>query len=198
MTSDNLQVKIHREISELTESIANLVDNFRKLKRPLVESQEKVPQATNQLDKIAQQTEAATNQMLDRIEHITQREEEVIAGIQEMKSKAQSGDNQGVCTLADALSTKANDNLNDAFMIMDSLQFQDITAQQMDHAASLLEELEGKLHQVLKTVAGPEAANELAQAPQARKVRAYDPHADLFEKKTNQEDIDSLFKSHQK
>ncbi len=196
MAADSLQVKIQREISELTVSVSNLVDNFRKLKRPLVESQETVPQATNQLDKISQQTEAATHQMLDRIEHITQREEEVIRGIGDIKAKAQAGDQQAVCLLADSLATKVNENLNDAFQIMDSLQFQDITAQQMDHAASLLEDLEGKLHQVLKSVSGPEP--ELVPEPQARRVRAYDPHADLFEKKTNQEDIDSLFKTHQK
>jgi chemotaxis regulatin CheY-phosphate phosphatase CheZ len=198
MAADSLQVKIHREISELSVSIANLVDNFRKLKRPLVESQETVPQATNQLDKITQQTEAATNQMLDRIEHITRREEEVISGIKEMKAKAQAGDLPAICLLIDGLAVKANENLNDAFVIMDSLQFQDITAQQMDHAASLLEDLEAKLHQVLATVAGPESEGEMAPEPQARRVRAYDPHADLFEKKTNQEDIDSLFKSNQK
>jgi chemotaxis regulatin CheY-phosphate phosphatase CheZ len=93
------------------------------------------------------------------------------------------------------LTEKANANLNDAFLIMDSLQFQDITAQQMDHAASLLEDLESKLQQVLITFGGEMGEEALVAAPSPKKVRAYDPHADLFEKKTAQEDIDSLFKS---
>ena len=195
--TESLQMRIQREITELTDSITGLVENFRKLKRPLVESQEKVPQATTQLDKISQQTEAAAHQMLDMIEHITQREEEVINGLEAIKEKVNAGQACAVVGMVDELSEKANQNLNDAYVIMDSLQFQDITAQQMDHAASLLEDLEGKLRQVVTTVGGPEAANELAAMDPAKKVRAYDPHADLFDKKTDQKDIDSIFSNKQ-
>ena len=195
--TESLQARIQREITELTDSITGLVENFRKLKRPLVESQEKVPQATTQLDKISQQTEAAAHQMLDMIEHITQREEEVINGLESIKEKVNAGQACAVLGMIDELSGKANENLNDAYVIMDSLQFQDITAQQMDHAASLLEDLEGKLRQVVTTVGGPGAAAELAEMDSAKKVRAYDPHADLFDKKTDQKDIDSLFSNKQ-
>ena len=191
--TDSLQTRIQREISELTDAITGLVENFKKLKRPLVESQEKVPQATNQLDKISEQTEAAAHQMLDMIEHITQREEDVINGLDSLREIA--GDAEAVNQAVDDLSTKVNENLNDAYMIMDSLQFQDITAQQMDHAASLLEDIEGKLRCIVTAVAGEHAeglVGEAEAAPQ-KKTRAYDPHADLFDKKTNQEDIDSLF-----
>ncbi|MBD3258848.1 hypothetical protein GF377_10470 [candidate division GN15 bacterium] len=197
--SESLQVRIQREITELTESISGLVENFKKLKRPLVETSEKVPQATNQLDKISEQTEAAAHQMLDRVEHITQRDEEVLAGLEEIKASLESGDKEAGTKQADDLIAKVNDNLNDAYMIMDSLQFQDITAQQMDHAASLLEDLESKLRQIVTTVSGPDAAEELNKAISGeKKDRAYDPHADLFDKKTNQADIDSLFAEKQK
>jgi chemotaxis regulatin CheY-phosphate phosphatase CheZ len=76
---------------------------------------------------------------------------------------------------------------------MESLQFQDITAQQMDHAASLLEEVEIKLHGILTTLGSPEtmSADMVPQVP--RKTRAYDPHADFVDRKTDQKDIDSLF-----
>jgi chemotaxis regulatin CheY-phosphate phosphatase CheZ len=190
-TSEHLQIRIQKEITELTASITGMVSNFKKLQRPLVESREKVPQATNQLDKISQQTEAATAQMLDVIEQITQREEEVIRGIDHIRQQVKAGTVVNIDDLAQGLIGKATDNLNNAYQIMESLQFQDITAQQMDHAASLLEDIEIKLQSILKTMGATETAEELAGNP--RKVRAYDPHADFVDRRTDQKDIDSLF-----
>jgi len=190
-TPTTLQTRIQQEIAELTTSISGMVSNFRKLQRPLIESREKVPQATTQLDKISKQTEAATTQMLDVVEQITQREEEVIRGIGIISEKVRSGDTSDVDALAQGLIGKATDNLNNAFSIMESLQFQDITAQQMDHAAALLEEIETKLHNILQNF-GP-ADTAAAHEPGPRKNRAYDPHADFVDRRTDQADIDSLF-----
>ncbi len=190
-TSQSLQTRIHKEISELTESITGMVSSFKKLQRPLIESREKVPQATTQLDKISQQTEAATSQMLDVVEQITQREEEVVRGIEIIREKVKSGDTKDIDTLAQGLVVKATANLNNAFQIMESLQFQDITAQQMDHAASLLEEIETKLHSILENIGGSNTAADMQLGP--RKTRAYDPHADFVDRRTDQKDIDSLF-----
>jgi hypothetical protein len=74
---------------------------------------------------------------------------------------------------------------------MEALQFQDITAQQMDHAASLLEDVEGKLHGIISTLVGQ---GDMPAVPKATaKKRAYDPHADMVDKKTDQDTIDTLF-----
>jgi chemotaxis regulatin CheY-phosphate phosphatase CheZ len=191
-TKETLQVRIQQEIAELTNSISGLVEGFKKLQRPLVESHEKVPQATNQLDKISAQTEEATHRMLDTVEKITQREDDVIKGIEEIRGKAAQGDIAQVEQLAAEISEKANQNLNDAFSIMDSLQFQDITAQQMDHAASLLEDIEEKLNNILNTI-GAKGDEGVEVTALERKVRAYDPHADFVDRKANQADIDTLF-----
>jgi len=191
-TKENLQTRIQKEIAELTESISGLVEGFKKLQRPLVESHEKVPQATNQLDKISAQTEEVTHRMLDMVEKITQREDDVIKGIEEIRRLAAGGAVDKIGQLADEISSKANQNLNDAFMIMESLQFQDITAQQMDHAASLLEDIEEKLHHILSTIGGEGTAESQLEHVE-RKIRAYDPHADFVDRKANQADIDSLF-----
>ena len=146
-------------------------------------------QATNQLDKISQQTEAATNRMLDVIERMTQRDQQIIAGLKEIAAEAcgkpVAGKIDGLCELATT-------NMNDAYAVMDALQFQDITAQQMDHAATLLEEVESKLKHILQTI-GADEEKLAAQIESSKKVRSYDPHADLFSRKTEQSVIDSLF-----
>ena len=90
--------------------------------------------------------------------------------------------------LLSTLSAKAETNLADAYTIMDTLQFQDITAQQIDHAASLLEVIETKLHDIGNVIDG-----EAPTIPsEVKKDRAFDPNADLFTNKTDQAAIDDL------
>lgn len=192
--SETLQTKIQREIGELSDAVNQVVESFRQVKNPLVESQEKVPMATDQLDKISEQTEAAAHQMLDRIEQITQREEDIIAGLKQIRELAAATANNEAVGVVDTINAKAETNLNDAFMIMDALQFQDITAQQMNHAASLLEDIEEKLKKIVSALNGQGIIDDASDDDaRERKNRVYDPHADFSDKRTEQEDIDSLF-----
>lgn len=190
---ESLQSKIQREISELSEAVNKVVDSFRQVKNPLVESQAKVPMATDQLDKISEQTEAAAHQMLDRIEQITQREEEIIAGLGQIHRMASDARNSEITEVVDRINQKAETNLNDAYLIMDALQFQDITAQQMNHAASLLEDIEQKLRHIVSALNGEGVGESEPESKRSKRTRVYDPHADFVDKRTEQEDIDSLF-----
>ena len=196
-----LQGKIQREICELSDAISRVVESFKEVKNPLMESQEKVPQATSQLDKISEQTEAAAHQMLDRVEKITQREEDIIAGLGQIREFAEGGDLDRLKSTLKEMDEKANTNLNDAYMIMDALQFQDITTQQMNHAAALLEEIETKLKSITSALNGNPVNDEqeepTEEAP-AAKTRVYDPHAEFVDKQTEQNEIDSLFAKAQK
>ena len=193
-SSDKLYTRMQEEISALALSINEIVGKFRALHNPLTESQERVPKATEQLDKISRQTEAAAHQMLDRVEGITQREEEVIAGLKSLREKVSSRQLNGAEQMIDGLVDRANTTYNDAFLIMDALQFQDITAQQMNHAASLLEDIESRLHEIITVIQGRDgAAGEPARVPEKGRARVFDPHADLSDKRTVQEDIDNLF-----
>ncbi len=187
MVNDSLQTKIKNEVVLLASSLKEIVDKFNKLQHPIAESHVKVPQATQQLDKISDQTEAATQKMLDTIEAITEREQDVLEGLKEIVG---SDINETIKSVVSQLTVKVEANVNDAYSIMDALQFQDITSQQMDHAASLLEDIEGKLSDIIVVMDGKDEVIK----PVQKRERAFDPHADVFEKKTNQEEIDSLFK----
>lgn len=183
--------QIRIEVEELAEALNGLIASFDKLKAPLVESHSQVPQATDQLDKISEQTEQAAQKMLDVVESITQREESVVADLERIHELASDKDAE-IAALAESASKQARLNLDDAFTMLDALQFQDITSQQMDHAASLLEDIESKLNDILSMV-GHKTDN--SSMNKARKQRAYDPHADMYDKKTDQRDIDSLFEA---
>lgn len=195
--TNSLTSKIQLEIVELASSINDIVDKFKKLHHPLHESKDQVPQATKQLDKISEQTEAVTNKMLDMVEKITQREEEVESGFDSLTQLISENKVDEAKTLIYDLKGKADANRNDAYSIMEALQFQDITTQQMNHAAALLDDLEVKLTKVIKAMNGDDQveggteAGDQDSAP--KKERAYDPHAEYIDKKTNQEDIDDIF-----
>ncbi|MBU8934581.1 MAG: protein phosphatase CheZ [candidate division Zixibacteria bacterium] len=188
--SEKLYQKMQSEVVALASSITEVVDKFRQLQNPLAESRETVPRATEQLDKISEQTEAAAHQMLDKVEGISQREEEVIQGLKAIKVKVVDGDLGDFAPSVDALIKKVQTNYEDAFLIMDALQFQDITAQQMNHAASLLESLETRLNSIVSVIQG---SNDVAEATVEHKERVFDPNAEFTNTKTTQADIDSLF-----
>lgn len=192
-TNQGLPGKIQQEIEDLAGSISEIVAKFKELHSPLRESSEKVPQATEQLDKISEQTEAATHQMLDRVEKIVQHVEDSKAALNQIKtciSEDRVGDVDG---MVDDLIEKANVTCNDAYTIMDALQFQDITAQQMNHAAALLEDIEVKLNSIMGALKGGASVTGKGVSPTGKKDRSYDPHADLFEKRTDQSAIDDMF-----
>ncbi len=190
--TDDLQTRIQKEILELASSINDVVQKFKELKNPLAESHEKVPRATEQLDKINEQTEAATHRMLDMVEQITQREEEVIQGLTELKDWAAKKQAADAGDMVNKLIEKANTTVSDAYTIMDALQFQDIASQQMNHAASLLEEVEGKLNRIVGVLHGEQDVSEPPISKKDKKDRVFDPHADMSDKKTDQSEVDSL------
>ncbi len=188
-----LQFKIQEEITELAASVNEIVSRFRELQNPLRESSEKVPIATEQLDKISEQTEAATHQMLDRVEKIVQQVEDSKKGLDEIKVYTKDGRTGDISALADVLIEKASVTCNDAYIIMDALQFQDITSQQMNHAASLLEDIEFRLQSIMGALKGQPDDEADGDNQQNKRDRVYDPHADLFDKRTDQSAIDDIF-----
>ena len=106
---------------------------------------------------------------------------------------AVDGKTEGALELIEHASELVSANCNDTYAIMDALQFQDITSQQMDHAASLLEEIETKLKGIVGVLGGNPAQEDDSSGDTKKKKRIFDPHAHLFEKKTEQEVIDTMF-----
>ena len=186
-----LSEQVQTEIHQLRETIHSLVENMHRLRSPVAESHQKVPQATNQLDKISQQTLAAAHRMLDTVEGINNREDEILKAVKRLSSDTAASNSVKSELLI--IEKAAQENMDAAYTLMDALQFQDITSQQVDYAASLLEEIETKLAHILKVVGSEHEQIISASSQMPRKQRAFDPHADLFEKKTQQSEIDDLF-----
>ena len=185
--------QIRLELKELTTSINSMMDAFRKIRKPIQESSAKLPTTTSQLEKVTEQTEQATHKVLDIIEAITKRESDIGGGIQKLKDlipQESLNSVAGLNDLLDEISDSVEANLNDSYNIMDALQFQDITTQQIDHAISLLDEVELKLHSMLVAV-GIKDTGTLKKV--SGKRRAFDPNANFnSDTPTQQKEIDKL------
>jgi chemotaxis regulatin CheY-phosphate phosphatase CheZ len=185
--------QIRKELEELTASIGKMMDVFRQIRQPIQESSDKVPTTTKQLERVTQQTEQATQKMLDIVESITNRESDIIKAVGQLKKTIQEGgvaNNSGIEKLFSDIQANADANLNDTMVIMEALQFQDITSQQIEHAVSQLEDIDTKLKALLVTTG---AKKEVSLADPVRKSRAFDPNANYaVDHTTHQQDVDEL------
>jgi len=187
--------KIQEELQGLTDSITDVVKTFKKMQTPIAESREKVPQATQQLEKITMQTEEAAHQMIDKVESISRFSEEIVDEISELRQALPATYFKNRSRIRDkvnSIEAKAQQNLDDAFVILNALQFQDITTQQVHHASSLMEEIENRLYQLLDVFDGKAGIEKLQQVV---KDRVYDPNATYSNPQGTQDDVDSLINS---
>lgn len=190
MSTKNTEItgQIRKELEELTASISKMMDVFRQIRQPIQESSDKVPTTTQQLERVTQQTEQATQKMLDIVESITNRESDIAKAAAQLNKTIRG--NPEAEKLCSGIQTNADANLNDTMVIMEALQFQDITSQQIEHAVSQLEDIDTKLKALLVTTG---AKKESSAPDPARKSRAFDPNANYaVDHTTHQQDVDEL------
>lgn len=187
---------IHTELKELTASIQEMVKSFRQLQSPIEESRMRVPEATSQLERITQQTEEATHRVLDMVEEITNDAADMVQDLKVLRKALPATyfkNRSKVRDTFERLQLKAERGQDRAFAIMDALQFQDITSQQMDHAAHLLDEVESKLHSVMGLF-NPESGGK-SDYVLVHKKRVFDPNANFNVSPDAQTDVDNLVSS---
>jgi chemotaxis regulatin CheY-phosphate phosphatase CheZ len=189
--ADDSAKNIHVELRHLADSISQIIKGIRVAQEPITDSRNKVPQAAEQLERVTQQTAVATHRVLDMVEAITAREGEIETQIKELRRVLPSTyfrNNSRVKRIIERICVSASANQNDAYAIMDALQFQDITSQQVDHAISLLEQVEIRLKDVLVGLqldSGPDDGLK-------RKERAYNPDANFSSDSNEQSQVDAL------
>ena len=179
------------ELRGLREAVGEMLMRFKELHNPIKESQEKMPQASQQLRKINNQTEAATIRMLDVAEAITDRDTVMLKQLNSAKEEAEKNGAPDLVEKIISCQNLAEQNQNDAFAIMESLQFQDITSQQLIHTMDLLQDIETRMDILLEAMDGKTEAKEKLQKKGTRK-KTYDPKAEFAVGGSGQAHIDSL------
>jgi len=185
-----------KELRGLREAVGEMLNRFRELHSPIRESQEKMPEASRQLRKVTDQTEAAATRVLDVAETLNDRDMTMIQCLNEAKAQAEKNGITVLVKKIDECRDLAEQNQNDTFAIMEALQFQDITAQQLAHTMDLLHDIETRMDILTAMMDGDaKAKDRLHEAENDKEVKAYDPHAEFSVGKSGQADVDSLISS---
>jgi chemotaxis regulatin CheY-phosphate phosphatase CheZ len=189
--TDDSTKNMHVELRQLADSINQIIKSIRVAQEPIADSRQKVPQATEQLEKITQETAVATHRVLDMVEAITGREGEIETSLKDLQHTLPTTyfrHNSRVKRIVEQIRASASANQNDAYTIMDALQFQDITSQQVDHAIALLEQVENRLKDVLVGL----QLDTGDEVEVVRKERAFDPNATFANDANQQSKVDEL------
>ncbi|MBN1969495.1 MAG: hypothetical protein JXR48_06805 [Candidatus Delongbacteria bacterium] len=145
-----------------------------------------IKQTGEQLIKITTATEAATTKILDVSDALTEKQNDVIEKLDKILETHPE--------LADELDDIKNDiysQQDDTFMILDHLQFQDITSQQLEGAFGMLVQIEEKLLIIANLMEG---LDNLTFEKLRERKKVYDVNAEFKDQKDTQKHIDSLFK----
>lgn len=167
-------LKAHDEVCALLKSLRSSRDVLQK------SSETHLRQTTAKLQEVTDATEVAATGILDGLDRS-------ISLVDQLEGLDASGNLE-----ADAIRGQLRDEL---WQAQAALQFQDITAQQLSYAASLLADLEDRM-QSLASVLESDGAAELAASAAARALiaqKAFDPNATMKDASGRQALADSIF-----
>jgi len=172
------------DIVKLVTSVNEMIQNFKAIREPIIESSNSVPQATQQLDKVTEETERVTHKMLDLVEGLMERGMDTAMIVDELLASNEERPQEDRDRLEE-IKENSDADQNDLFLIMDALQFQDITSQQINHANAILDTIENKLQSLLSTL------GEVFDV-QEHMERCYDPNATVRDGETRQKIVDNV------
>ncbi|PID26449.1 MAG: hypothetical protein CR982_10225 [Candidatus Cloacimonadota bacterium] len=138
-----------------------------------------------QLVKITSATEDATSKILDVSDTLTEKQNDVID-----KIDALIATNPELEEKLDEIKNDIYSQQDDTFMILDHLQFQDITSQQLEGAFNMLVQIEEKLLIVANLMEGLD--NLTFEKLRSRNV-AFDSNAEFKVQTNTQKEVDLIF-----
>jgi chemotaxis regulatin CheY-phosphate phosphatase CheZ len=158
---------------------------LQALAPPINESQKRLPEAGKYLGRISAETETAARKMLEKVEQIIACQDEITSLmdglVQSLETSPDNGKEECVDRLTRIRKMIGNVQSN-AFSVMETLQFQDVTSQYVQETSILLSDVEQylrRLHIIVAKTACRESDTEGEREPVA-------VHVD------NQQDVDAL------
>lgn len=162
---DDLQESLQRVEDEIHDALDVLAEGRSDLRE--VASQ-RLPNAENKLEEASSAAELAASDMLDRLERALELTGELEPGgngtsgasgaASSQPAAADGSESEGKGAVQDALREELHE-------LIQSLQFQDITAQQLRHASHVLQETEDQLRRLSTVLFGEDALEETVPAP---------------------------------
>jgi len=184
-------IDLHRKVMVTHELIETVIRSIQSSRFELKKSVDGLIKKTGvQLQKITSTTEEATNKIMDIAEKLDDDQLKIIDLLEKLSC---SPDDTIISKIKD-IKDKIYKNQEAAFTIIDYLQFQDITAQQIAGAYSLLSETEKTLISVSNLLKefDPDDKDKIVTSTIIDK-KAFNADAAFSDKKDIQSAIDTLF-----
>lgn len=139
------------QIAKLVYFIEEVIPLFNIIHENLHQSTSMIPTATEKLDKVTSATEMAATEVMDIVDNVINRLNTMNSAIDELDTIAAGPiTTEGITQKTSLIRDEVNGCQDDLFMIMNALQFQDITTQQINSINSTIETVQTKLGELLK------------------------------------------------
>lgn len=192
--TDNKEVnQIVGEVRDLASSVEHTIASLQKTREAIDESSKKVPEANAQLSRVTQATSEASLTLLGIAEKLAERESKFKEEVEQQMSLCDSDPAQLKKKLGE-WRDMAQTNIDDAYAIMTAMQFQDITAQQIDFSLSVLADVEITLRNIISLMEGNDFKEMLCKGVS----KGRDPRIPLANTGVSQSQIDSLVQDSEK
>lgn len=139
------------QIAKLVFFIEEIIPLLQTIHANLHQSTELIPSATEKLDKVTNATELATTEVMDIVDNVISRLNVITEKVDAIEAGAGNPDAAGTISESIAgIRDEINGSQDDLFSIMNALQFQDITTQQINSIGSVIESVYSKLTELLQ------------------------------------------------
>jgi chemotaxis regulatin CheY-phosphate phosphatase CheZ len=172
------------ELKALVTTADGLIRAVSDVRGTLEQGREKLPMATEKLDKIAGETESATQQVMDILDALQESDSAAAELISRMEPLAAASPE--TAEIIEGMKTIIDRNQRDHTRILETLQFQDLTTQQINYVNSLLEKVEDEMVGLLRAFGAPAVARPAGPA------KAFDSKASYSVSVSEQAQVDSI------
>ncbi len=139
------------QIAKLVFFIEEIVPLLNTIHENLHQSSSLIPGATAKLDKVTSATEMAATEVMDIVDNVINRLNNMSESLDTLDENVEKGFDKAVFSeKTKVLREEIDGSQDDLFSIMNALQFQDITTQQINSIASTIENVYVKLSELLK------------------------------------------------
>ena len=162
------------QITKLVLFIEEVIPLLNLIHSNLHQSTTLIPTASEKLDKVTSATEMATNEVMNIVDNVIERLSKMSSVIGEIDDTIDKGiTSESVREKTAIISEQIDGSQEDLFSIMNALQFQDITTQQINSISSVIDSVQLKLAELLQGFDG-----EIVKSPK-KKDLAFDDNAEF-------------------
>ncbi|MBN1293413.1 MAG: protein phosphatase CheZ [Candidatus Latescibacteria bacterium] len=139
------------QIAKLVFFIEEVIPLLNTIQKDLHQSSQIIPTATEKLDKVTSATEMATTEVMDIVDNVISRLNNMSTSLEELENQIESEKSllNSVKEKTDKIRQEIDGSQDDLFSIMNALQFQDITTQQINSIAQVIDSVQVKLGDLL-------------------------------------------------